>query len=273
VDIVLAIARAFGLEPDDLAFSHVSPGKRRGKHDPIKQAELQKFRAQRDSEWEAALSNFELPLRALKEATEADRLATDLRSGRVEVKLEEPWRAGRHDNGRAPQLILDLDALICGGSSRHPIQARSLSGQLQETAEALLEQGLRVQVARWIGRKKASADDYQDIPGFEVRRAAIVVSEASEASGISTGRVNLIGDSRAPHSWRTDDLFELCATAVPDRKRLRKVIDSIRADIEWCGHWEGRWLPVWPRPTCQRLANLLDQAAAARRAQSFKLCP
>ena len=28
----------------------------------------------------------------------------------------------------------------------------------------------------------------------------------------------------------------------------KAALRSICRDITWCGHWEGRWLPVWPQP-------------------------
>ena len=270
MDCVRRLAEVFGLDPDDLAFSHISPGPRLGrpgtyvrKRDPVGRAERDKLRSGRDAEWKAAISNLKLPLVPLDDAAEADKFASDLFSRAVEVRLEEPWRGDRADRvlGRAPQAILDLDALISRAreDGRPKMTVRLLSGRLQEFAEALREQGLRVHVARWIGREAAEADYYQDPPAFERRRAALVVSTSP---GMTTLSVNLFGDSETPSSFRADQLTELCAAPNSDRDRIRDVIASIQSDIEWCGHWEHRWIPVWPRPGNAPLARVLDELAA-----------
>jgi hypothetical protein len=101
VDFVVALARAYGLQPEDLAFPHTAvrkgPGGRRSRAGPFA-----KLRRERDDAYLKALAHFPVRLHNLTDPDGCDKLARDMLNNRTNVRVVEHWR--RNSN-------LDIEAL------------------------------------------------------------------------------------------------------------------------------------------------------------------
>jgi hypothetical protein len=224
--LVAAIARTFGLDPRELVYDHEIFRKRwPGKTNPI--AELIE---EREALRRSAHRDFAIDLVRLSGVAAFRKLADDIVAPGIEKRLRHPWR---DVEGAAPckewqGVAQRLKALL--GARRVP--RSELTVELRTAVSALEQHGLRVTVARhiFVGRRP---EDPSAPPGDPVRRVTVVVAASP---GEAKLRVNLLpslrrGATRRKQRLHTGDL---------------SVILEIRADIRWCGTWEGRWVPVAP---------------------------
>ena len=132
---------------------------------------------------------------------------------------------------------------------------RRLPSEYVETLQkATAACGRRLLVGRCI-RVETPPDGIPDAPAYHYRQIRLWLGREDE---LVPTTVDLTGDWRAGRSEREFGLWEGGSPADPDG---RKIVKEIRADIAWCGHWEGRWLETWPIPKNAAVKQFVDRSA------------
>jgi hypothetical protein len=234
--LVVRLARAYGLDPNDLAFVHTAyKSKRqsaRSKLGPIETLQVER----RDEELEA-LANFTLCSQPLATMDSCNQLTKDLVS-KVVLDIAEPWRNSGNTNtdvikcvaSRFVALLLEVQ----DGDALPSSVKTNLSTCLHAIAGELRSHGVTVSFARYIGVREADSACVDDRLNMEERRVVVVLEPTARPTGII---VDLRTDQKNRPSAREKALSEGDTAAA---------VRSIERDIDWCGHWEGRWLPFWP---------------------------
>jgi hypothetical protein len=244
--LVVALARTFGVELDDLVFTHevCRAGDSAGQDNPI--AELEE---ERNAKYYAALRRYEVALAPLGDKESCHRLAIDVATPAVERRWKHPYRTAADDvpRDRWPEALRRLGRLLLGKAPPD-----RLAADLRVAVGDLERCDLRVGVGRHI---QVVGPDLTALfssppPGDPVRRVTVVVSPAP---GDTRVHVDLLPSSRLRPTWREESLDEGDLSVVP----------QIRRDIAWCGHWEGRWFPFLPLDAPDWLKRAAEQRAAA----------
>jgi hypothetical protein len=223
-DLVVRIARTFGVELNDLVFTHeVCCGEGGvGRDNPIAALE-----EERDDKFEAALQQYRVALAPLGGEESFRRLAADIADPGTEKEPRYPWQTAGSavPRDRWPDAVRRLEDLLCDRTT--PVDR--LAADLREAAGGLERAGYRVGVGRHIGVE----DGPDKLLGEPVRRVTVVVS--AEPGDVDV-QVDLLPSLQCKPTWREERLM------MGDRS----VVPEIRRDIAWCGHWEGRWFPYLP---------------------------
>lgn len=218
-----------------------------------------------------ALRRVQVPLDALQDNDARRKLVADLRDQLVVVELPA---MEQHK-----QALADLLEPLRQPSARRRVTVSSVA----KLIDAARQQGLFLRVARFIGvteRRLVKSKCKEPNPERELSDSTCQATDSKRKSSKSECQLSesarKAADLEEP-TWSErhlrlvlaskDDLssvkvdFEPFAAHLPTRREqilwdggdehdpgARMALSSIRADMSWCGHWEGRWLPIWPVP-------------------------
>jgi hypothetical protein len=235
IDIVTTLARNYALRPEDLAFLHTAgptrPRRRRRSADPFLALRRERERAELDM-----LSRFKVRLCDLTETNECDKFASDLLHGATKVRIENRWWNAPSDVEGLAAKVASFRQLIENNTWRlWPSKVDELSNSIVAAMRELMQAGFSIRIGRYIGVRKAELTD-DDQLNISERHVIVLIEPQSMQASFS---VDLGQDQTNRPSAREIDLNEGDTEAA---------LRSIRRDINWCGHWEGRWMPVWPQP-------------------------
>lgn len=188
------------------------------------------------------LRRFPVTMRVVRTEEDQEHLLADLGDDAVQVELDKPVqrRAARSSKRNGP--IFDELQRVTAWPDRLWLTEDDIRGLLSAAAEAqrVLRVGRLIRVRRFAARDPLA-------PSTHYRSLRIDVAFASAAGDTS---VDLTQDySHRP----TPRELVLAGLERPVAGDLQAEIEAVRADIRWCGHWEGRWLPCWPVPRSEEL--------------------
>lgn len=212
--------------------------------------QLHGLREQQRNAHLAALGCVQIPLDALQDDAARKKLLTDLRSRLVVVELpvvEQNTQAGP----RQRSMLADLLARLRQPSTR----SRVTPSFIVKLIDAAAKERRFLRVARFVGVTERHSSD-PDEPTWPERHLRIVLTDDADLSSVGvdfrpfaahlpTQREHVLWDGGDEHD-----------------PGARQALSSIRADIRWCGHWEGRWLPIWPFPANRQIYAALRSLSA-----------
>jgi hypothetical protein len=238
ISFMIRLAQEYGLDPEDLAFLHTAlsadPGRRKSKADPIAN-----LRRQREEAMLKALACFPVPLYSVTEPTECEKLACDLLKRGTRVHIERRWSHDTSVNAEtAAAKVIRFCELLDKISNLEPIARamRPLSTALLVATCELATIGIATKAARYIGVRRDDTEEGDYRSRCPERRVVVLLESAP---GKDHYVIDLRQDNANRPSTREDDFYE---------RDQQAALRSIRRDMAWCGHWEGRWFPVWPQP-------------------------
>lgn len=226
--LVVRLAETFGVNLDQLVYTHevhrrTSP---RGKKNPIAQCEALRLKATHDY-----LRSYPIDFVPLGDDASYRKLAEDIMDRRTGIELR--WRPGAAGasagatpaGGGAERHLRKL----LGGKGEAP---SSLIPELRAVVQGIERHGLSVRVGRHIGVTPSEYPPEVAPPGDPMRCVTVVAAAPDDVGDV----VDLLPSWRRGATHRKELLL----------KGDRSMVRHIRADIDWCGHWEGRWLPCIP---------------------------
>ena len=242
--LVVQIARTFGVELDELVFTHEVYGRKDsvGQRNPIAALE-----EERDARLHEALRRYEVTLAPLGDEESYRKLATDIANPAAERELRHPWQTAGSTapRDRWPEALRRLEDSL----SDQAAELHQLAVDLRKAVGDLERAGYRAAFGRHIRVVDPPERSFLPRPGDPMRRTTVVVSPKP---GDTRVHVDLLPSWHRRPTWREELLREGDLSVVPE----------IREDIAWCGHWEGRWFRFLPLDVPDWLRQAVERHAA-----------
>jgi hypothetical protein len=214
-----------------------------------------------------ALRHVKVPTESFANEKSLRRLLADIRNFATELELPDLKTGPRQGaSWRSLRILLE--------KFRKPyMRRRTTPAFLKLLLKEAALRGMDMRVARYIaatrgvedlprGRCDKSITVDCDQPAWSERRVRFVLVQAGDVREVEVD----FGTFQAARPTRREDIL-WDGGDESDPKAIR-TLASIQADISWCGHWEGRWLPIWPIPENGEVLRALTKA----RSNSLKNC-
>ncbi|MGG5809157.1 hypothetical protein [Falsiroseomonas sp. CW058] len=253
VEIVWAMALEFGIPveelaaPDSVALNLAAARGGSAARDGF--AEIRRGQTQ---DLLHRLQRFPVTMHTVETDMDESALLADLRDPAVDVEFQKrSLKRAASSSKRANRVFAELRNAM-GWPSRISLSKEDVRSLVAAAAEA--ERVIRF--GRLIRVQRLRPSDPL-APSTHYRCLRVDVAFAHESP-------NAPVDLSSDYAHRpTQRELALLGRERPVDGAIEREIEAVRADIEWCGHWEGRWLPLWPIPISERIRVGLSNRSSA----------